>query len=162
MARYIENLTSCTDPTSGDYLWISDANGGADRDRKLDVGLFPRLDAANTFTAAQTIRGDLVVGAVGANAIARVRTPVAIDVGVNGTLALPAFVGFVMVMDDSGGGSGLFGFVAAATVELLDTNGLFTAILNNAGTINCYYSGGYFVQNKTAVTRSVRVICFGG
>lgn len=55
MARYIENLNSCTDPTSGDYLWIVDASAAAaDKDRKVDVGLFAQKAVANTFTAAQT------------------------------------------------------------------------------------------------------------
>lgn len=56
MARYIENLNECTDPTSGDYMWVVDASAGStDKDRKVDVAKFPRLAVANTFTAAQTI-----------------------------------------------------------------------------------------------------------
>ena len=56
MARYIENLNTCSDPTSGDYLWIVDASASAsDKDRKVNVGLFPQLAASNTFTGNQTI-----------------------------------------------------------------------------------------------------------
>lgn len=56
MARYIENLNTCTDPTSGDYLWIVDASASAsDKDRKVNVGLFPQLAAPNTFTGNITI-----------------------------------------------------------------------------------------------------------
>jgi len=56
MARYIENLNSCTDPTSGDYFWVVDASAGAtDKDRKVNVGLFAQLAVANTFSAAQVI-----------------------------------------------------------------------------------------------------------
>ncbi len=56
MARYIENLNECTDPTSGDYMWVVDASAGStDKDRKVDVGKFPRLAVGNTFTAAQVI-----------------------------------------------------------------------------------------------------------
>ena len=56
MARYIENLNSCTDPGSGDYMWVVDASAGStDKDRKVDMGLFPQLAATNTFTANQTI-----------------------------------------------------------------------------------------------------------
>jgi len=56
MARYIENLNECTDPTSGDYMWIVDASAGStDKDRKVNVAKFPRLAVANTFTALQTI-----------------------------------------------------------------------------------------------------------
>ncbi len=60
MARYIENLNSCTDPTSGDYLWIVDASAGAtDKDRKVDAGLFAQKALANTFTIGQTIQGNV-------------------------------------------------------------------------------------------------------
>lgn len=56
MARYIENLNSCTDPTSGDYFWIVDASASAtDKDRKVDAGLFAQVAAANTFSANQVI-----------------------------------------------------------------------------------------------------------
>ena len=56
MPRYLEQLNECTDPTSGDWLGIVDVSAGAtDKDRKVDVGKFARLAAANTFTAAQTI-----------------------------------------------------------------------------------------------------------
>ena len=53
MPRYIENLNECTDPTSGYYMWVVDASAGStDKDRKVDVGKFPQLAVANTFTAA--------------------------------------------------------------------------------------------------------------
>jgi len=56
MARYIENLNTCSDPTSGDYLWVVDASAGAtDKDRKVDAGLFAQLAVANTFSASQII-----------------------------------------------------------------------------------------------------------
>jgi hypothetical protein len=56
MARYIENLNTCSDPTSGDYLWIVDASASSsDKDRKVDAGLFAQRGVANTFTATQTI-----------------------------------------------------------------------------------------------------------
>ena len=70
MARYIENLNSCTDPTSGDFFWIVDASSGStDKDRKVDVGLFPRLAVANTFTAAQTINSTLALPAQSATSV---------------------------------------------------------------------------------------------
>jgi hypothetical protein len=56
MARYIENLNTCSDPTSGDYLWIVDTSASStDKDRKVDAGLFALKNAANTFTANQVI-----------------------------------------------------------------------------------------------------------
>jgi hypothetical protein len=64
MARYIENLNSCTDPTSGDYFWIVDASASSsDKDRKVDVGLFAQKAVANTWTAAQTFSGTVELGA---------------------------------------------------------------------------------------------------
>ncbi|MBK8129428.1 MAG: hypothetical protein IPK53_11115 [bacterium] len=56
MARYIENLNACTDPVSGDYLWIVDASAGAtDKDRRVDVGKFGLLATAQSWTATQTV-----------------------------------------------------------------------------------------------------------
>lgn len=41
MARYIENLNECTDPTSGDWLHIINTSaGGTDKDQKVDVVRF--------------------------------------------------------------------------------------------------------------------------
>jgi len=52
MARYIENLNTCSDPTSGDYMWVVDASAGStDKDRKVDVGLFAQKALATTFTS---------------------------------------------------------------------------------------------------------------
>lgn len=55
MARYIENLNECTDPTTGDYLLIYDASAGAtDKDRKANISKFAILANASTFSAQQT------------------------------------------------------------------------------------------------------------
>lgn len=44
MPRYIENLNECTDPVSGDYLWIVDASAGStDKDRRVNVGKFAQV-----------------------------------------------------------------------------------------------------------------------
>lgn len=69
MARYIENLNTCSDPTSGDYLWLVDASAGAtDKDRKVDAGLFAQKASANTFTALQTFTpaSGIAISATGA------------------------------------------------------------------------------------------------
>jgi hypothetical protein len=50
MPRYIENLNTCSNPTSGDYLWIVDASAASDdKDRKVDAGLFAQV-GGTTFT----------------------------------------------------------------------------------------------------------------
>jgi len=51
MARYIENLNECTDPVSGDYLWIVDASAGStDKDRKVDIAKFGIVSATTSWT----------------------------------------------------------------------------------------------------------------
>ncbi len=58
MARYIENLTECTDPVSGDYLWIVDASAGStDKDRKVDIAKFGMVSATTTWTPALAFGG---------------------------------------------------------------------------------------------------------
>lgn len=55
MARYIENLNECTDPTSGDFLLVTDASAGAtDKDRKLNLSRLAILANGQTFTTTQT------------------------------------------------------------------------------------------------------------
>lgn len=51
MPRYIENLNECTDPTTGDFLLITDASAGAtDKDRKVNISRFGMLANTNAFT----------------------------------------------------------------------------------------------------------------
>lgn len=51
MPRYIEQLNECTDPASGDWLWLVDSSAGAtDKDRRVNAGLVPWTNVANTFT----------------------------------------------------------------------------------------------------------------
>ena len=57
MARYIENLNECTDPVSGDYLWIVDASGSTDKDRKVDIAKFGMVNATTTWTPALAFGG---------------------------------------------------------------------------------------------------------
>lgn len=55
MARYIENLNECTDPTTGDFMQVVDASAGAtDKDRKVNISRFAILANAQTFTSGQT------------------------------------------------------------------------------------------------------------
>jgi hypothetical protein len=47
MPRYIEQLNECTDPASGDMLWLVDASAPAtDKDRRVDVAKFLLLDSS--------------------------------------------------------------------------------------------------------------------
>jgi hypothetical protein len=55
MPRYLEQVNECTDPTTGDFLWVYDASAGAtDKDRKVNISRFAILANAQTFTAGQT------------------------------------------------------------------------------------------------------------
>jgi hypothetical protein len=55
MPRYLEQANECTDPTTGDFLWVYDASAGAtDKDRKVNISRFAILANAQTFTAGQT------------------------------------------------------------------------------------------------------------
>lgn len=60
MTRYIENLNECTDPVSGDYLWVVDASAGStDKDRKVNVGKFAQYSAG---TWTPLINGSTTAG----------------------------------------------------------------------------------------------------
>jgi hypothetical protein len=51
MPRYLEQANECTDPTTGDFLWVYDASAGAtDKDRKVNISRFAILANANAFT----------------------------------------------------------------------------------------------------------------
>lgn len=79
MPRYIEQLNECTDPQTADWLWIVDSSAAStDKDRKVAVGAFPRLAAANVFTATQIIPrlGSASLGAIADDGVA-VYTPTA-------------------------------------------------------------------------------------
>lgn len=55
MPRYLEQANECTDPTTGDFLWVYDASAGAtDKDRKVNISRFAILANAQTFTGGQT------------------------------------------------------------------------------------------------------------
>lgn len=48
--RYIEDFNECTDPTTGDYLWIVDASAASgDKDRKVNISRFATIDSPTTF-----------------------------------------------------------------------------------------------------------------
>lgn len=51
MARYLEQANECTDPTTGDFLWVYDASAGStDKDRKVNISKFGILANTNAFT----------------------------------------------------------------------------------------------------------------
>ncbi len=56
MPRYLEQANECTDPTTGDFLWVYDASAGAtDKDRKVNISRFAILANAQSFTTTQTV-----------------------------------------------------------------------------------------------------------
>jgi hypothetical protein len=55
MPRYLEQANECTDPTTGDFLWVYDASAGAtDKDRKVNISRFAILANQQSFTTTQT------------------------------------------------------------------------------------------------------------
>jgi len=162
MARYIENLNSCTDPTSGDYFWVVDASAGAtDKDRKVNVGLFAQLAVANTFTNDQTVTGKLIIGS-SAPDIARIRPKGFVTVATNAVTVINASaLGFLMIMNTSEGASAFFALQPVA-VELNDPGNAFSAAKDTAGMANVYVeSGNLLLQNKRAGTVNFHIIHFG-
>lgn len=114
MARYIENLNECTDPVSGDFMWLVDASAGStDKDRKVDVGKFALKAGSNTFTAA----------------------------GVALTLTSTATAGLSQVRltaSDNGAQTGNYVFVGNNTNASTPAAGLLY-MLNRAGTAYCVW-----------------------
>ncbi len=170
MARYIENLNTCSDPTSGDYLWVVDASAGAtDKDRKVDAGLFAQKALANTFTGAQRVPKLEVddashyidTDAAGALALTSVRASLA-D---NATLALGYDIKFIFIVDATNGNGALFMLRGGvnSVQEIFDPSAVFTATKDTASSFNVYYeSSNYYIQNKRGAARNLALFTLVG
>lgn len=170
MPRYIENLNSCSDPTSGDYLWLVDASASAsDKDRKVDVGLFARLAAANVFSGAQTVPRLYVddtnhaidTEASGALALTSQRVAVA-D---NGVVSLGYDIKLIFIVDATNGNGALFMLRGGVNgvQEIFDPSGVFSATKDTASSFNIYYeSSDYKLQNKRGASKNVTLFTLVG
>lgn len=87
MARYITDLNECSDPTSGDYLLVTDASAGAtDKERKLNLSKLAILANAQSFTGAQTFAPTGTSTTPVAINLPASTTARGLDVSYNGTL----------------------------------------------------------------------------
>jgi len=169
MARYIEDLNECTDPVSGDFMWVVDASAGStDKDRKVDVGKFARLAVAQTFTATQTFSNVSVGTSGGATAITKPadgHTLAALDavsLAAGAKFTFPATNGLLVVTSVTSGRSSVY-LLTFSTVTVIsqDTNG-YSTTMSTANKINVYHNGSFFeIENGYATSRSVSWIVFG-
>jgi len=70
----------------------------------------------------------------------------------NGTQAFTGKNGLLLLFDTASAGRMAGFYVRGAqngVNEVFDPIGFFSHTLDTATSINCYYSGGYFIQNKT-------------
>ena len=168
MPRYIEDLNECTDPVSGDFMWLVDASAGStDKDRKVDVGKFARLAVAQTFSATQTFSkiqidssADFIdVDSAGAVMLAST----AVAMADNEVKSLPSFIGVYLIVDFTNGNVAMFALRGGvnATQEVFDPSGIFSVTKDTASMFNVYYETGYKLQNKRGSTKSVMLIRLG-
>ena len=168
MARYIEDLNECTDPVSGDFMWVVDASaGGTDKDRKVDVGKFARLAVAQSFTATQTFSNVSVGTSGGATAITKPNdghTLVSLDavsLAAGAKFTFPSTVGILVVASSSAGRSGVYLVSGAVTVIAQDTAG-YSTTMGTANRLNVYWNGSNLeIENGFATSRNVSWIVIG-
>jgi len=169
MPRYIENLNECTDPVSGDFMWLVDASAGStDKDRKVNVGKFARLAVAQTFTATQTFSNVSIGTSGGATAITKPNdghTIVDFDrvvMAIDAKFTFPATVGLLVVTNGSRARSSVYALSGSTlTVIAQDTVG-FSTTMGTASKINVYHNGSFFeIENKYAETQNVGVMVIG-
>ena len=169
MPRYIENLNECTDPVSGDFMWLVDASAGStDKDRKVDVGKFARLAVAQTFTATQTFSNVSVGTSGGATAITKPNdghTLVSLDrvsLAAGAKFTFPSTAGLLVVTNSSFGRASVFAMTAATLTSVaLDAAG-YSATMGTANRINVYYNGANFeIENGYGTAQNVGWIVIG-
>jgi hypothetical protein len=169
MARYIEDLNECTDPVSGDFMWVVDASaGGTDKDRKVDVGKFARLAVAQSFTATQTFSNVSVGTSGGATAITKPNdghTLVNLDsvtLTAGQKFTFPSTHGLLVVTSSSAGRAAVYALTyATVTAIAQDTSG-FSTTMSTASRINVYYNGSFFeIENGFATSRTVSWVVIG-
>lgn len=141
MARFLEQVNECSDPVTGDYLWIYDASAGStDKDRKVNISRFAILANGQTFSAAQVFAQP----AVGSSAITV--TPIAsmsaapltvgtldnsssfgpfISIGRNNNISTPA-AGFIRLVGRTGNSNDIWADASASPGVLRIGNGTTT------------------------------------
>ena len=169
MARYIEDLNECTDPVSGDFMWLVDASAGStDKDRKVDVGKFARLAVAQSFTATQTFSNVSIGTSGGATAITKPadgHTLTSIDrvsMAADAKFTFPSTNGLLVVTNSSQGRTSVYAMTASTITAIAqDTTG-FSTTMSTASKVNVYYNGSFFeIENKYASAQNVGWMVIG-
>lgn len=117
MTRYLEQANECTDPTTGDYLWIYNASAGAtNKDQKVDISRFAIKANTGTFTSTQTFAPTSTTTEGIVVNMPTSTTYQAIKVNYNGTQRQQAYTDattnrYVLYATDGGTGTGCY-FVA--------------------------------------------------
>ena len=169
MPRYIEDLNECTDPVSGDYMWLVDASAGStDKDRKVDVGKFARLAVAQTFTATQTFSNVSVGTSGGATAITKPadgHTLVNLDsvtLTAGQKFTFPSTSGLLVVTTSSAGRSSVYAMTSSTLTSIAHDSTGFSTTMGTASRINVYYNGSAFeIENGFATSRTVSWVVIG-
>ena len=169
MPRYIENLNECTDPVSGDYMWLVDASAGStDKDRKVDVGKFARLAVAQTFTATQTFSNVSIGTSGGATAITKPadgHTLMMLDyvtLAAGSKFTFPATNGLLVITSHSYGRSSVYALTANSVTAIAQDATGFSTTMGTASKINVYHNGSFFeIENGFAASQNISWIVIG-
>ena len=169
MPRYIENLNECTDPVSGDFMWLVDASAGStDKDRKVDVGKFARLAVAQTFTATQTFSNVSVGTSGGATAITKPadgHTLALLDtvsLAAAAKFTFPATNGLLVITSQTYGRSSVYALTANSVTAIAQDATGYSTTMGTASKINVYHNGTYFeIENGYASAQNVGWMVIG-
>ena len=169
MPRYIENLNECTDPVSGDFMWLVDASAGStDKDRKVDVGKFARLAVAQTFTATQTFSNVSIGTSGGATAITKPadgHTLINLDnvaMAAGAKFTFPDTYGLLVVYSVSAGRASIYALTSTTVTAIAQDATGYSTTMGTASRINVYHNGTFFeIENGYATSRTVSWIVIG-
>ena len=169
MPRYIENLNECTDPVSGDFMWLVDASAGStDKDRKVDVGKFARLAVAQSFTATQTFSNVSIGTSGGATAITKPNdghTLVSLDavsLAAGAKFTFPATNGLLVITSHSWGRSSVYALTANSVTAIAQDATGYSTTMGTASKINVYHNGSFFeIENGSAESQIISWIVVG-
>lgn len=169
MARYIENLNECTDPVSGDFMWLVDASAGStDKDRKVDVGKFARLAVAQSFTATQTFSNVSIGTSGGATAITKPadgHTLAGLDtvsLAAGGKFTFPATNGLLVIVSHTYGRSSVYALTANAVTAIAQDAVGYSTTMGTANHVNVYHNGTYFeIENGYAAAQIIAWMVIG-
>ena len=169
MPRYIENLNECTDPVSGDFMWLVDASAGStDKDRKVDVGKFARLAVAQTFTATQTFSNVSIGTSGGATAITKPNdghTLALLDtvsLAAAAKFTFPATNGLLVITSQTYGRSSVYALTANSVTAIAQDATGYSTTMGTANRVNVYHNGTYFeIENGYAAAQNIAWMVIG-